>query len=153
VLTGHVLAAMIRTVVSMVLVIGVALLMGFRPTTDPLRWLAVAGVVLLLVLALTWLAVAIGLASPTAEGTTGFLLIVQVLPFVSSAFVTTGSMSGPVRWFAEHEPFTPIIDTVRALLMDTPVGGRGAVAVAWCAGLGLAGYLWARAAFNRPPRP
>jgi ABC-2 type transport system permease protein len=153
VLTGHVLAATIRTLISMALVIGVALLMGFRPTTDPVRWVAAAGVLLLLVLALTWLAVAIGLASPTPEGTTGFLLIVQVLPFVSSAFVTTESMSGPVRWFAHNEPFTPIIDTVRGLLMDTPVGGRGIVAVAWCAGLALAGYLWARAAFSRPPRP
>jgi ABC-2 type transport system permease protein len=153
VLTGHVLAATIRTMVSMALVIGVALLMGFRPATGPVRWVAAAGILLLLVLALTWLAVAIGLASPNAEGTTGFLLIVQVLPFVSSAFVTTESMSGPVRWFADHEPFTPIIDTVRGLLMDTPVGGQGIVAVAWCAGLALAGYLWARAAFNRPPRP
>ncbi|MEV4510083.1 ABC transporter permease [Dactylosporangium sp. NPDC049525] len=153
VLTGHVLAATIRTFVSMALVIGVALPMGFRPTTDPVRWVAAAGVVLLLVLALTWLAVAIGLASPTVEGTTGFLLIVQVLPFVSSAFTTTESMSGPVRWFAQNEPFTPIIDTVRGLLMDTPVGGRGIVAVAWCVGLALAGYLWARAAFSRPPRP
>ncbi|MDG6103283.1 ABC transporter permease [Dactylosporangium aurantiacum] len=153
VLTGHVLAATIRTMLSAALVIGVGLLMGFRPTGDPLRWLAATGVLLLLVLALTWLAVAIGLASPTPEGTTGFLLLVQVLPFVSSAFVTPESMSGPVRWFARNEPFTPIIDTLRGLLMDTPVGGRGLVAVAWCAGLAVAGYLWARAAFHRAPRP
>lgn len=153
VLTGHVLAAAIRTMLSAALVVAVGLLMGFRPTGDPLRWLTAAGVLLLLVLALTWLAVAIGLASPTPEGTTGFLLLVQVLPFVSSAFVTPESMSGPVRWFARNEPFTPIIDTLRALLMGTPVGGRGPVAVAWSLGLGLAGYLWARAAFRRAPRP
>lgn len=152
VLTGHVLAATIRTVVSVALVIGVALLMGFRPTGDPLRWLGAAGLVLLLALALTWLAVAIGLASPTPEGTTGFLLIVQVLPFVSSAFVTPETMSGAVRWFAANEPFTPIIDTLRALMMDTPVGDSGAIAVAWCLGLAFAGYLWARTVFNRAPR-
>ncbi|MEV4140622.1 ABC transporter permease [Dactylosporangium sp. NPDC049742] len=152
VLTGHVLAATIRTFLSLALVVGVALLMGFRPTTDPVRWLGAAGLVLLLVLALTWLAVAIGLVSPTPEGTTGFLLLVQVLPFVSSAFVTTESMSGAVRWFAANEPFTPIIDTLRALLMDTPVGNSGGIAVAWCVGLSAVGYLWARSVFNRAPR-
>lgn len=153
VLTGHVLAATIRTMVSVALVIAVALPMGFRPTTEPARWAAAAGVVLLLAVALTWLAVAIGLVAANPEGTTAFLLIVQVLPFVSSAFVMPETMSGPVRWFAHNQPFTPIIDTVRGLLMDTPVGDRGGVAVAWCAGLTLAGYLWSRAAFNRPPRP
>ncbi|GAA3213068.1 ABC transporter permease [Dactylosporangium siamense] len=153
VLSGHVLAATIRTMASLTLVVGVALLMGFRPTTDPVRWVAAIGVVLLLVLALTWLAVAIGLASPTAEGTTGFLLLVQMLPFISSAFVAPETMSGSVRWFAHNQPFTPIIDTLRGLLMDTPVGDRGLVAVAWSAGLALLGYLWARTAFNRPPRP
>ncbi len=153
VLTGHVLAATIRTMLSVALVIAVALPMGFRPTTDPSRWAAAAGVVLLLVVALTWLAVAIGLAAANPEGTTAFLLLVQVLPFVSSAFVTPDTMSGPVRWFARHQPFTPIIDTVRALLMGTPAGDRPGVAVAWCAVLTLTGYLSARAVFNRPPRP
>lgn len=152
VLTGHVLAATIRTMVSVAMVVGVGMLMGFRPTTDPLRWLGATGIVLLLAVALTWLAVAIGLASPTPEGTTGFLLLVQILPFVSSAFVTPETMSGPVRWFAANEPFTPIIDTLRALLMDTPVGNDGPIAVAWCVGLAAAGYLWARAVFNRAPR-
>ncbi|PRY32474.1 ABC transporter permease [Umezawaea tangerina] len=151
VLVGHVGAAVIRTVASAVLVVLVALLLGFRPAADPVGWLAAAGLLVLLVLALTWLAVAIGLAARNAEGTSGFVLVVQVLPFLSSAFVPPDSMSGPVRWFAANEPFTPVIDTLRGLLAGTPVGGSAAVAVAWCVGLAVVGYLWARALFRRDP--
>ncbi len=149
VLNGHVATALIRTVVSVAAVIGVAIGLGFRPTADAGRWLAAAGVTVLLALALTWLAVAVGLAAKTVEGTTGFILIVQVLPFISSAFVPPGQMSGSVRWFATNEPFTPVIDTLRALLTGTPSGGTVLAAVAWCAGLALAGYLWARVLFRR----
>ena len=151
VLTGHVAAATLRTMISLALVVGVALLMGFRPAANALDWLAVIGVFALLVLALSWLAVAVGLAAKNAEGTSGFALIVQILPFISSAFVPTDSMSGPVRWFAQNEPFTPIIDTVRGLLLGTPIGNSGVLAVGWCVGLALAGYLWARAIFRRDP--
>jgi ABC-2 type transport system permease protein len=151
VLTGHVVAAMTRTMVSVGLVIGVALILGFRPAADPARWIATIGVLALLVLALSWLAVAIGLAADNAEGTSSFTLIVQVLPFVSSAFVPPDSMSAAVRWFAQNEPFTPIIDTLRGLLMGTATGDSAVIAVAWCAGLALAGYLWARALFTRDP--
>ncbi|MDR0343247.1 MAG: ABC transporter permease [Nocardiopsaceae bacterium] len=149
VLTGHVVSALVRTLISVALVIAVGIGLGFRPTGDAGRWLAAAGVTALLVLALTWLAVAVGLAAKVAEGTTGFLLIIQLLPFVSSAFVPPGQMSGPVRWFAAHQPFTPVIDTLRGLLTGTPDGGTALVAVAWCAGLALVGYLWARALFRR----
>jgi ABC-2 type transport system permease protein len=151
VLTGHVVAAMIRTMVSVGLVIGVAVLMGFRPTSDPVGWIATIGVIGLLGLALTWLAVAVGLMAKTGSGASNFGLIVQVLPFVSSGFVAPDSMSGAVRWFAQNEPFTPIIDTLRALMMGTPIGANAVIAVAWCAGLALAGYLWARALFTRDP--
>ncbi len=151
VLSGHVVAAVIRTLISVALVVGVALLLGFRPAADPLAWLAAAGLVALLALALTWLAVAVGLAARTAEGTSGFTLVVQVLPFVSSAFVPPDSMSGAVRWFAGNEPFTPIIDTLRGLLLGTPVSDSAGAAIAWCAGLALLGLLWARALFNRDP--
>ena len=133
----------------MVLVVGVAIGLGFRPTADAGQWLAAAGVTALLVLALSWLAVAFGLASKTTEGTTGFVLVVQLLPFISSAFVPPGQMSGAVQWFAAHEPFTPVIDTLRGLLTGTPIGGTTLAAVAWCAGLALAGYLWARVLFRR----
>ncbi len=149
VLTGHVAGALIRTVISAVLLIGVALLMGFRSSASAGQWLAVAGLVVLLTLALNWLAVAVGLAAGTIEGTSGFALLVQLLPFVSSAFVPTGTMSGAVRWFAHNQPFTPIIDTLRGLLTGTPIGHSGIVAVAWCVGLSLVGYLWAAMLFKR----
>ncbi|HEX9035176.1 MAG TPA: ABC transporter permease [Streptosporangiaceae bacterium] len=149
VLNGHAAGALVRTLVSVALVIGVAIGLGFRPTADAGRWLAAAGVIALLVLALTWLAVAFGLAAKAAEGTTGFLLIVQLLPFISSAFMAPGQMSGAVRWFAANEPFTPVIDTLRGLLTGTPSDGTVLAAVAWCAGLALAGYLWARALSRR----
>jgi ABC-2 type transport system permease protein len=151
VLTGHVIGATARTLVSTGLVIGVAVLLGFRPTAGPVEWLATIGILALLVLALTWLAVAIGLLARNAEGTSSFTLVVQVLPFVSSAFVPPDSMSGAVRWFALHEPFTPIIDTVRGLLTGVPIGDSAIVAVAWGAGLALAGYVWARVLFRRDP--
>jgi ABC-2 type transport system permease protein len=149
VLNGHVASALVRTLTSTALVIGVAVALGFRPTADAGRWLAAAGVIVLVVLALTWLAVAVGLAARTAEGTSGFTLLVQLLPFISSAFVPAGQMSGSVRWFAANEPFTPVIDTLRGLLTGTPDGGSTLAAVAWCAGLALAGYLWARVLFRR----
>jgi ABC-2 type transport system permease protein len=152
VLTGHVIGATVRTVLSAVLVVGVALLLGFRPVAGPARWLAALGLVALLALALTWLAVAVGLLARTAEGTSPFVLVVQLLPFLSSAFVAPDSMSAPVRWFAAHEPYTPIIDALRGLLLGTPVTDGGLVAVAWCAALALAGYLWARVLFRRDPR-
>ncbi len=152
VLTGHVIGSTARTLVSAALVIGVAVLLGFRPTTDPVRWLAVAGLLALLTLALTWLGVAVGLVAKRADGAAPFTFVVQVLPFLSSAFVPPAAMSGPVRWFAAHEPFTPIIDALRGLLLGTPVGGTGVTAVAWCAGLALVGYLCSRALFRREPR-
>ena len=149
VLNGHVATALVRTLVSVAAVIGVAIGLGFRPTADAGRWLAAAGVTALLVLALSWLGVAVGLAAKTVEGTTGFILIVQLLPFISSAFIPPDQMSGSVRWFAENEPFTPVIDTLRGLLTGTPDGGTVLAAVAWCVGLSLAGYLWARVLFRR----
>lgn len=149
VLTGHVVAALIRTMASAVLLVAVALLMGYRSGAGADRWLAAAGLVALLTFALSWLAVAIGLSAPTAEGTTGFTLIVQLLPFVSSAFVPTGTMSGAVRWFAHNQPFTPVIDTLRGLLTGVPIGHSGVIAVAWCVGLTVLGYLWAGALFKR----
>jgi ABC-2 type transport system permease protein len=151
VLTGHVAGSVARTLVGAALVIAVALPLGFRPAAGPLGWLAVLGLLALVALALTWLGVAVGLLAKTAEGTGPFTLVVQTLPFLSSAFVTPESMSGPVRWFSAHEPFTPIIDTLRGLLLGTPVGDSAVPAVAWCVGLALAGYLWSRALFRRDP--
>jgi ABC-2 type transport system permease protein len=149
VMTGHVIAALIRTLASCVLLVAVALPMGYRSSANAERWLAAAGLVALLTFALSWLSVAIGLSAPTAEGTVGFTLIVQLLPFISSAFVPTGSMSVGVRWFAHNQPFTPVIDTLRGLLTGTPIGHSGIIAVAWCVGLAVLGYLWAGALFRK----
>jgi ABC-2 type transport system permease protein len=143
-LNGYVLSALVRTLVSAALVIAVAIGLGFRPTASPGEWLAAVGVIVMLVLALTWLAVPFGLASKTAEGLTGFILIVQLLPFLSSAFVPPGQMSAGARWFAAHEPFTPVIDTLRGLLTGAPIGSSALTAVIWCAALALGGYAWAR---------
>jgi ABC-2 type transport system permease protein len=153
VLTGHVVGAMTRTMVSIGLVIGVALTIGFRPAAGPVEWLAMIGVVALFVLALNWLGVAIGLAARTPDGVSSFILVVQLMPFLSSAFVSPDAMSPTVRWFVQNEPFTPIIDTLRALLLGTPVGDSAVIAVSWCVGLALTGYLWARTLFRRDPRP
>jgi ABC-2 type transport system permease protein len=149
VLNGYVVSALVRTLVSAALVIGISIGLGFRPTADARPGLAAAGVIVLLVLALTWLAVPFGLAAKTAEGLTGFILIVQLLPFISSAFVPPGLMSGFVRWFAEHEPFTPVIDTIRGLLTGGPIGSSALAAILWCAGIALVGYLWSRVLLRR----
>jgi ABC-2 type transport system permease protein len=149
-LTGHVAGSMIQTVFSTVLLIGVAVLLGFRPTAGLADWIAEAGLLLLVAFALTWLAVLLGLVSKTPESASNKPLLIQFLPFLSSAFVPTGSMPAGVRWFAENQPFTPIIETTRGLLLGTPIGDSAVIAIAWCAGLALAGYIGARVVFDRP---
>jgi len=151
VLTGQVLGSLIRTMISVCLVIGVALLMGFRPSAGPVAWIAALGVIALFTFALTWMSVVFGLVGKTPAGANSLSLIFQLLAFTSSAFVRPDSMSGGVRWFAEYQPFTPVIDTVRGLLLGTPIGNSAVLAVAWCVGLTLVGYLWARAVYNRDP--
>ena len=150
VLTGQVIGSLIRTLISIALVIGVALLTGFRPTTSPIAWLAALGLVALFTFALTWMAVVFGLIGKTPAGANSLSLIFQlILPFTSSAFVRPDSMSVGIRWFAEYQPFTPVIDTLRGLLLGTPIGNSAVFAVAWCVVLALVGYLWARAVYNR----
>ncbi len=149
VLTGQVIGSLIRTLISGVLVVAVAIGLGFRPTATPLEWLAVAGVFAMLTLALTWLTIAFGLQARTPAGANSLSLIPQFLPFISSAFVPTGSMPAGVRWFAENEPFTPIINTIRGLLTGTPIGSNAIVSVAWCIALMAVGYAWSRARYNR----
>lgn len=151
ILAGHVIGALVRTLISLGVLLGVALLIGYRPSAGLVEWLGAIGLMALLTLALTWFAVAIGLWAKTAQGTSPFVLVVQTLPFVSSAFVPPASMSSVVRWIAQYEPFTPIIDTLRGLLLGTPIGGSGIAAVAWCVGLSLVGFGWARTLFRRDP--
>jgi len=150
VLTGHVLGSVIQTAVSLVLVTAVAVLLGFRPAGNPLRWLGAVGLLLLLAFALTWLAVLIGLSSRNPESASNTPLIIQLLPFVSSAFVPADAMPAGVRWFAEYQPFTELIEATRALLLGTAVGHHVVASVAWCLVIALAGFLGSRAVFGRP---
>jgi ABC-2 type transport system permease protein len=149
-LTGHVIGSMILTLISVALVFGVAVLMGFRPAGGLPDWIAVAGLLTLVTFALTWLAVLLGLVSRSPESASNKPLLIMVLPFISSAFVPTGSMPVGVRWFAENQPFTPIIATTRGLLLAAPIGDSAVIAVAWCAGIALAAYAGARFVFGRP---
>ena len=151
VLTGHVVGAMIQTMFSLTIVIGVALLIGFRPNASPVEWIAAIGVLGMLTFALTWLTVALGMTSKTVEAASNLPMPLVFLPFLGSGFVPTDSMPAGLRWFAEYQPFTPVIETLRGLLMGTPIGNSGVIAVAWCAGIALAGYLWAKKLFNRDP--
>jgi ABC-2 type transport system permease protein len=151
VLTGHVVGSMVQTMLSMALVIGVALLIGFRPTASPVEWILTAGVLAMTTFALIWLTVALGMVSKTVESASNIPMPLVFLPFLGSGFVPTESMPTGLRWFAEYQPFTPIIETIRGLLMGTPIGNSGVLAVAWCAGITAVGYLWAKKLFNRDP--
>ena len=151
VLTGHVLGAVIQTMVGLAMVVAVALLIGFRPAADPVEWLAVTGLLALTSFALSWLSVAMGLWTKTVEAASNVPMPLMLLPFFGSGFVPVESMPAGLRWFAEHQPFTPIIETVRGLLTGTQIGSSGPVAIAWCAGIALAGYLWARRNYERRP--
>ena len=152
-LTGHVAASMVVTLSSVVLVLPVALLLGFRPSGDPLDWAALVGLLVLLALALTWLAVLLGLLARTPESASNTPLLVPFLPFLSSAFVPVETMPAGLRWFAEHQPFTPVIETTRGLLLGSPAGGSALAAVAWCVAVGGLAYLRARVVFDRPRVP
>jgi ABC-2 type transport system permease protein len=149
VLTGHVLGSMIQTMLGIALVTGVAFAIGFRPSAGMVDWLALAGMLALMAFAFIWLAVALGLASRTVESSSNVGLPLVLLPFLGSGFVPTDSMPTVLRWFAEYQPFTPLIETVRGLLMGTPIGSSAAIAVGWCAVIALGGYLWAKKLFNR----
>src|SRR6266545_1551734 len=151
VLTGHVLGSVIQTMFSLAVVIGVALLIGFRPTTGLVEWVAATGVLVMVTVALVWLSVALGLVTESVETASNLPMPLVFLPFLGSGFVPTDSMPVGLRWFAEYQPFTPVIETVRGLLMGTPIGNSGYLAVAWCVGIALASYLWARRLFNRDP--
>jgi len=151
VLTGHVVGSVIQTMLAVVIVTAVALLIGFRPTTGPLEWAAAAGLLALAAVAISWLSVALGMVPKDVETASNLPMFLVILPFLSSGFVPTETMPGPLAWFAEHQPFTPIIETIRGLLLGTPIGSDGIVAVAWCVGISILGYLWSRRLYDRNP--
>ena len=150
-LTGHVVATVIQAVIGLAFIIGIALAIGFRPDAGVVEWLAATGMLLLVTLALTWLAVASGLACKTVESASNVLMPLVLLPLLGSGFVPTGSMPTGLRWFAEYQPFTPIMETVRGLLMGTEIGSSAVQAIAWCLATIVVCYVWARALFNRDP--
>lgn len=151
VLTGHVLGSMTQTMLSLAVLVGVALLIGFRATANPLEWVAAAAVLAMISLALTWLSVALGMVTKSVEAASNLPMPLVFLPFLGSGFVPTGSMPTGLRWFADYQPFTPVIETLRGLLLGTPIGNSAVIAIAWCAGITLVGYLWAKKLYNRDP--
>ncbi|MBS1675596.1 MAG: ABC transporter permease [Actinobacteria bacterium] len=149
VLWAHVLTSVVANVVSVAIVIGVSLLMGFRTGASVGAWLAVAGILILFTLSLTWLAVIAGLSAKTVDGASAFSYPLIFLPFISSAFVPTSSMPGPVAWFAENQPVTSIVNTIRALFDGTSVGSSIWIALAWMVGILLVAYAVAVAIYKR----
>ncbi|MER7460072.1 ABC transporter permease [Micromonospora sp. NPDC126480] len=149
ILGGHVVASVLRNMVSTVLVLGVAVAIGFRPMVDPASWLAAAGVLLLFLLAVSWLSAAFGLLARSPEAANGFTFLVMFLPYPSSAFVPVETMPTWLRGFADHQPVTPVIETLRALLLGTPAGTAPAAAVAWCVGMLVASVVLAAVLFRR----
>ena len=149
VLWGHVLTSLVSNAISVVAIVLVALLMGFRSSAGVLAWLAVAGILLLFTLTLTWIAVIAGLSAKSTDGAAAFSYPIIFLPFVSSAFVPTASMPAPVRAFAENQPVTSIVDTIRALFEQQPVGNDIWVALAWCVGILVVAYVLAMVTYRR----
>jgi ABC-2 type transport system permease protein len=148
-LWGHVLTSLVANFISLALVVLVALAMGFRSGAGVLAWLAVVGILVIFTLALTWLAVIAGLAAKTTDGAGGFAYPLLFLPFLSSAFVPTENMPGPVRWFAENQPVTSIVNTIRNLYAEQPVGNDIWIALAWCVGLLVLAYVLAMRTYRR----
>ena len=151
ILVGHVVGSLIQTMLSSVFVLGVAVLIGFRPSATPLGWIAAFGVLAMTTFAVTWLCVALGLVTDSVETASNTPMFLMVLPFLGSGFVPLDSLPSGVRWFAEYQPFTPIMETLRGLLMGTPIGDSGILAVAWCVAISVLGFLWSRKLYERNP--
>jgi ABC-2 type transport system permease protein len=148
-LWGHVLTSLVSNAISVVVIILVALLMGFRSSAGILSWLAVAGILALFTLALTWVAAIAGLSATSVDGAGAFAYPIIFLPFISSAFVPTETMPSGVRAFAENQPVTSIVEAIRALLSNQPVGNELWVALAWCVGITLVAYLFAMRVYKK----
>ncbi|MFB8419677.1 ABC transporter permease [Streptomyces koyangensis] len=151
-LAGHVAASVVRNILATAMVLSVALLIGFRPAADPLAWLAAAGLLLAYLVAVSWLAAGVGLLARTPEGASGFTFFLMFLPYPSSAFVPIETMPTWLHGFAEHQPVTPIIESLRALLLGEPVGSAPWAALAWCGGILLVAVAASNALFRRRTR-
>ncbi len=151
VLAGHVLSSMIQTMASLVIVIAVALLIGFRSSATAVGWIEALALLTLVTFSITWLNVAFGLVTKSVETASNLPMPLMLLPFLGSGFVPTATLPAGLRWFAEHQPFTPIMETLRGLLGGGPIGDSGIVAVAWCAAIALLGYVWSRRLYEHDP--
>jgi ABC-2 type transport system permease protein len=149
VLNAQVVASMLRSLIAIAAIIGVAFALGFRPAASFLGWLGAIGLIVLVSFATSWITVALGLAAKTPESAGMISVPLVLLPFLSSAIVPTGKMGPGVRQFAEYQPFTPIIETLRGLLTGEASASKAIIAVAWCAGIALVGYLWSLATFTK----
>ena len=152
VLWAHVLTSLVANGITLAIIFGVGFLMGFRTEAGVGAWFAVIGILLLFTLALTWLAIIAGLSAKTVDGASAFSYPLIFLPFISSAFVSTDTMPGPVRWFAENQPVTSIVNTIQALFAGDPVGSEIWVALAWCVGILIVAYAFAMLAYRRKVR-
>jgi len=151
VLAGHVLGSVLQAMLATAIVAIVAVVIGFRATTGPVEVLAAAGLLALTGFAISWLCVSLGMVTNSVETASNLPMFLVLMMFVSSAFVPTASLPGPLAWFAEHQPFTPIIETLRGLLAGTPIGNDGLIAVAWCVVISIGGYVWAMRLYERVP--
>ena len=151
VLAGHVIGNVLQTMLAVAIVVAVALLIGFRPTTGPIEWLAAAGVLTVIVIGITWLGVALGMVAKGVGSASNLPLPLLLLPFFGSGFVPAASMPEPLRAFAENQPFTPMIEAIRGLLLGTPVGNSVVLAIAWSIGFAVVGYLWAMRRYDSAP--
>ncbi|WP_330233603.1 ABC transporter permease [Nocardia sp. NBC_00508] len=151
-LTGHVVGALIQALVGIAAMAAIALLIGFRPNANPLEWMAVFALLALIMLALTWLSVALGLLAPNPESASNTPFPLVMLPFLGSGLVATDTMPAGLRHFAEYQPFTPFTETLRGLLMGTEIGNNGIISIAWCVGITVVGYLWSSSIFRRQTR-
>ena len=149
VLAGHVLGNTIQAIIAVALVLGVGLLIGFRPTAGPVEWIAAAGLLVLIAYAISWLGVAMGMQAKSVETASNWPLLLTFLPFLSSGFVPTASMPEWLQWFAQYQPFTPFIEAIRGLLLGTPLGWSPALAIGWCVVIVVAGYAWSMAIYER----
>lgn len=149
VLTGHVAAVTLQTLLGLAVVLGIAVASGLRPTATPVEWVAAAGLLTVVTVALSWLALALGMVPKTVEAASNLPMPLMLLPFLGSGFVPTESMPGAMRWFAEAQPFTPMTQTLRGLLMGTPIGDDALIALVWCVVIGVGGWAWARVLYDR----
>jgi ABC-2 type transport system permease protein len=148
-LTGHVLGSLVQTALGVAVVLGLAVLVGFRPSATPVEWLAAVGVLSAAAFAMIWLSVALGMVSDSVETASNTPMFLILLPFFGSGFVPTDSMPTALRVFADNQPFTPITETLRGLLLGSAIGWSAVIALAWCAVTALLSYLWAKRRFNQ----